>query len=75
MEREEAELGLGALRDMGGLQGISCDVPLAPGDVLFFREDVNHRTQDVEQDRIALIIDVHRLPLGVDAPYRVDLRL
>ena len=44
---------------------------LAPGDVLFFREDVHHRTQDTQIDRVALIIDIHRLPLR-DAP---DVRI
>lgn len=40
---------------------------LAPGDVLFFREDVHHRTQDSHIDRVSLIIDIHRQPLR-DAP-------
>jgi len=36
---------------------------LEPGDVVFFREDVYHRTQDALQQRVALIVDIMRLPL------------
>ena len=36
---------------------------MAPGDVLIFREDVWHRTQDVLHDRTALIVDIMRFPL------------
>ena len=31
--------------------------------MLFFREDVHHRTQDASQHRVALIVDIMRLPL------------
>ena len=40
-----------------------CAPRLLPGDVLFFREDVFHRTQDALLDRLALIVDVLRVPL------------
>jgi len=33
------------------------------GDVIFFREDVWHRTQDAVVDRVALIVDIYRVPL------------
>lgn len=46
-----------------GLDRLACDVPLDAGDVLFFREDVWHRTQDMTSDRLALIFDILRLPL------------
>lgn len=42
---------------------LGCTTSLRPGDVLFFREDIWHRSQDAELDRIALIVDVIRLPL------------
>ena len=45
---------------------LGCDVPLDPGDVLFWREDVWHRTQGVEVDRVALRIDVLRFPFATD---------
>ena len=41
-----------------------CAVALDPGDLLFFREDVWHRTQDTRRDRLALILDVARLTPG-----------
>lgn len=41
-------------------ESVSCDIPMDPGDILFFREDVWHRTQDTLHDRIALIIDIER---------------
>lgn len=41
----------------------ACESWMQPGDVLFFREDVHHRTQDALLDRVALIVDVLRLPL------------
>ena len=40
-----------------------CAPRMLPGDVLFFREDVTHRTQDALLDRLALIVDILRLPL------------
>ena len=43
---------------------LSCVVHLDPGDVLLFREDVWHRTQDESLDRVALILDVLRFPLA-----------
>ena len=39
---------------------------LAPGDLLFTRDDVWHRTQDLSQDRLALKIDVLRFPREED---------
>jgi hypothetical protein len=40
-----------------------CRPRLYPGDILFFREDVWHSTQDMALDRISLILDVWRMPL------------
>ena len=40
-----------------------CSPALDPGDVLFFREDVWHKTQDALLDRLALIVDIYRVPL------------
>ena len=68
------EKRLRPLHALGGLEGLGCDVPLDPGDVLFFREDLFHRTQDVLHDRIALIIDVWRMPLAANARYRPEMR-
>ena len=48
--------------DWAGIDRLACDVPLDPGDVLFWREDVWHRTQDLKFDRRALRIDIRRLP-------------
>lgn len=42
---------------------LGCDVILDPGDVVVFREDVWHRTQDMTADRSAIIFDVLRWPL------------
>lgn len=36
---------------------------MQPGDAIFFREDVWHRTQDTLVDRLALIVDIYRVPL------------
>uniref|UniRef100_A0A7S2DAN9 Uncharacterized protein n=1 Tax=Haptolina brevifila TaxID=156173 RepID=A0A7S2DAN9_9EUKA len=47
-----------------GFERLGCDIPLDPGDMLFFREDVWHRTQDMDLDRIGLIVDVLRFPLN-----------
>ena len=38
LPEEVDPLGLRALRELRGLEGISCDVPLSPGDIVFFRE-------------------------------------
>ena len=38
-----------------------CRVSMQPGDLLFFREDVWHRTQDVRVDRLAFSVPVFRL--------------
>ena len=49
---------------VGGLfDQVSCVVPMAAGDILFFREDVWHRTQDTLVDRLAFIFDIGRYPL------------
>ena len=45
-----------------GLERLGCTVPLNPGDLLFFREDTWHRTQDMDRDRIGLIMDILTLP-------------
>ena len=57
---------MGELRCLLADNRLGCDVPLHPGDVLFWREDVWHRTQDVEVDRVALRIDVLRFPFATD---------
>ena len=46
-----------------GFEELSCEIPLNPGDMLFFREDVFHRTQDMELNRLSMIMDVLRFPL------------
>ena len=53
----------GVTGDWHGLEALSCPIPMAPGDLLFFREDVWHRTQDMELDRTSFIMDVLRFPL------------
>lgn len=58
------ELGLGKRPSGDWLDEHSCSVAMDPGDVLFFREDVFHRTQDVLHDRYALILDINRFPLA-----------
>ena len=40
-----------------------CSPALHPGDVIFFREDVWHKTQDALLDRVSLIVDIYRVPL------------
>jgi len=40
-----------------------CSTVMRPGDVLFFREDVFHKTQDTLTDRVSLILDIFRVPL------------
>ena len=45
------------------MEAFDCKPQLYPGDILFFREDVWHSTQDTMLDRISLIIDVWRAPL------------
>lgn len=50
-------------------QALLCNTQMLPGDVLFFREDVWHRTQDALLDRVALILDIYRVPLR-HAPVR-----
>lgn len=49
------------------IERLSCPIPLAAGDLVFAREDVWHRTQDLEQDRLALKIDVLRFPEPTDS--------
>ena len=48
--------------DWAAIDRLGCDVALDPGDILFWREDVWHRTQDAVLDRMALRIDIQRLP-------------
>ena len=55
------------LREWSDIERAACDVPLAPGDALFFREDIWHRTQDLQFDRHSLILDVLRFPLDTSA--------
>ena len=45
-----------------GFERLGCKIPMNPGDVLFFREDIWHRTQDMTNDRIGLILDILRFP-------------
>ena len=45
------------------MEKFECRPRLYPGDILFFREDVWHSTQDTALDRISLILDVWRMPL------------
>lgn len=45
---------------------LGCNISLNPGDILFAREDVWHRTQDTDLDRVALKVDVFRFPEPVD---------
>ena len=45
-----------------GFERLGCTVPLNPGDMLFFREDTWHRTQDMDHDRIGFIMDILTLP-------------
>ena len=49
--------------DDWAMEAFDCKPQLYPGDILFFREDVWHSTQDTMLDRISLIIDVWRMPL------------
>ena len=42
---------------------LGCQPWMVPGDVLFFREDVWHRSQDVALDRLSFIIHIYRTPL------------
>ena len=48
-----------------------CTPEVQPGDAVFFREDVWHKTQDTLVDRVALIVDIFRLPLRI-APAGAD---
>ena len=50
---------------------LSCVAHMDPGDVLIFREDTLHRTQDQEVDRVAFIWDILRFPLP-DTPMKGD---
>ena len=47
-----------------GFERLGCAIPMDPGDVIIWREDVWHRTQDMEDNRIALIMDILRWPLS-----------
>ena len=52
--------------DWDDIEHSACDVPMLPGDVLITRQDVWHRTQDVDQDRMLLKVDMFRPPLESD---------
>jgi len=56
----------GVLPAWPAIDALGCDVPLSPGDMLFWRDDVWHRTQDIMLDRVALRLDVLRFPLPGD---------
>ena len=60
----ELELGSRGTGVWPQLDAHSCVAEMEPGDVLFFREDVWHRTQDALYDRNALIVDIHRFPMA-----------
>ena len=72
-ERYASNCRLGMVGQASGawLDAHSCVAEMVPGDVLIFREDVWHRTQDVLHDRNALIVDILRFPLASSAS---DLR-
>ena len=53
----------GLRHDWHAYENLGCEIPMNPGDVLFFREDVWHKTQDALLDRLALIVDIYRVPL------------
>eukprot|EP00316_Scyphosphaera_apsteinii_P000693 CAMPEP_0119316536 /NCGR_PEP_ID=MMETSP1333-20130426/39898_1 /TAXON_ID=418940 /ORGANISM="Scyphosphaera apsteinii, Strain RCC1455" /LENGTH=545 /DNA_ID=CAMNT_0007322209 /DNA_START=129 /DNA_END=1766 /DNA_ORIENTATION=- len=55
---------LGFRNQWAEMEDISCIIDLDPGDLVFFREDVWHRTQDMILDRVAVIFDVLRAPLS-----------
>ena len=59
----EKMVAWGIRDDWHAYEKLGCDIPMDPGDMLFFREDVWHRTQDMRLDRVALIMDVFRAPL------------
>ena len=46
--------------DWDEIERYGCNAPLRPGDALVMRSDVWHRTQDIEQDRMLLKLDVYR---------------
>ena len=54
---------MGIRDDWSFYEKMSCDIPLANGDAVFFREDVWHRTQGVDVDRDAYISDIIRYPI------------
>mmetsp|Transcript_36373 Transcript_36373/g.70170 ORF Transcript_36373/g.70170 Transcript_36373/m.70170 type:complete len:84 (-) Transcript_36373:104-355(-) len=39
-------------------EAFGCTVEMDPGDVLFFREDIFHRTQNMLASRYSLILDI-----------------
>lgn len=55
---------LGFRNGWNDLESLGCVVDLDPGDLVFFREDVWHRTQDMLLDRVGLILDIFRWPVG-----------
>lgn len=52
------------------IERLGCKLQLTPGDMLFFREDVVHRTQDLECDRLAFSVPILRFPLQPGAALR-----
>ena len=64
--RERKLKAWGVPSDWAAIDRLGCNVSLDPGDILFWREDVWHRTQDVALDRVALRIDIQRLPFTGD---------
>ena len=56
----------GVRDDWPEVERVGCAVEMAPGDVLFAREDVWHRTQDLDLDRVQLKLEVLRLPMEWD---------
>ena len=57
---------MGFMDEWASLEDLSCVIELDPGDMVFWREDVWHRTQDMNQNRISLIMDILRYPLVGD---------
>ena len=56
----------GVRDDWDDIEQAGCNVPMLPGDLLITREDVWHRTQDIEQDRYLFKLDVRRSPIAND---------
>ena len=58
----------GVMADWPVVERLGCAVTMEPGDALFAREDVWHRTQDLALDRVQLKLEVLRF--GEASDYR-----